>query len=218
MYMFSKKMLILSTIQIKFENMEKCRNKKRDKNHKNEGINSKILLLSTRNSVLVFVTSFSVAMVTFFWLSFRWILLPQTRITLLIPMNMASIDSLVNCICVIMLFPFGDKLYNVCCKCCNRCFGSICKKIAEKKQRRTVLNVVELKGAKKGNNMKNDTKTEKDITHSSATTDLSANTEKTITSLNQNNDDIHDEEFDSQRTTTSDLERGDFKTLTFDAT
>eukprot|EP01084_Bolivina_argentea_P288113 494468_1 len=82
--------------------------------------------LTARNSVLVFITATSVLSVTLSWTAFRWIILSPSRTTLLIPMNMASIDSLINSISVIMLFSFGNKLYGSCCGCCHKCFIAIC--------------------------------------------------------------------------------------------
>eukprot|EP01084_Bolivina_argentea_P288112 494463_1 len=90
-----------------------------------QNLDRSIMELTAKNSVLVFITAASVFLVTFSWTAFRWISTPS-RTTLLIPMNMASIDSLVNSVSIIMLFSFGNKLYDSCCSCCHKCCVTMC--------------------------------------------------------------------------------------------
>eukprot|EP01083_Nonionella_stella_P022525 62318_1 len=81
----------------------------------------------TRNAVLVFTLSITVALVMFCFFGFRFIFGVQTRLTLLIPMNMAAIDSLITSICIFCMFRIGDRLYKVLCgNCCDSKCNRIC--------------------------------------------------------------------------------------------
>eukprot|EP00484_Ammonia_sp_Unknown_P014651 CAMPEP_0197070556 /NCGR_PEP_ID=MMETSP1384-20130603/200970_1 /TAXON_ID=29189 /ORGANISM="Ammonia sp." /LENGTH=343 /DNA_ID=CAMNT_0042508979 /DNA_START=23 /DNA_END=1054 /DNA_ORIENTATION=+ len=80
----------------------------------------------SRNAVLVFVISVSVLLVTLSFTAFRYVFLPQTRLTLLIPMNMASIDSAITSFCVICMFRFSFDVYPVFCDLCDKVLLRCC--------------------------------------------------------------------------------------------
>ena len=107
----------------------KVTNRSHSKIH-NQTIN--FLDVTTRNAILVLTISIFVLMVTLAFTAFRFVFLPQTRLTLLIPMNAAVIDSMVTSICVICLFRVGDNMYHRICNPCHNCFRHCCVNIAKK--------------------------------------------------------------------------------------
>eukprot|EP01084_Bolivina_argentea_P245771 411409_1 len=82
--------------------------------------------LTTRNAVLVFTVAISILCVILSFMSFRFLIGAQTRITLLLPMNVAAADSLITSVAVLCLFHFGDGIYPKICKLSNVCFESVC--------------------------------------------------------------------------------------------
>eukprot|EP00483_Globobulimina_turgida_P006974 UN06988 len=90
------------------------------------------LAITTRNAILMLTISFSVVLVSFCFYGFRFIFGPQTRLTLLVPMNMAAFDGLITSVCVFCLFSAGNKLYHVLCDRCDKKFKRICLKVAQK--------------------------------------------------------------------------------------
>eukprot|EP01083_Nonionella_stella_P295164 1003164_1 len=88
---------------------------------------AKFMQLVTRNAVVVLTISVTVFLVTFCFAGFRWLFGPQTRITLLIPMNMAAFDSCITSFCLLCLFQIGDKLYDKSCgRWCDGCCSQLC--------------------------------------------------------------------------------------------
>eukprot|EP01084_Bolivina_argentea_P152238 265607_1 len=79
---------------------------------------AKFMQIVTRNAVLVLTISVIVLLVTLCFSGFRFVFGPQTRLTLLIPMNMAAFDSLVTSVCIICWVQIGDSVQaNSCGKC-----------------------------------------------------------------------------------------------------
>eukprot|EP01084_Bolivina_argentea_P198123 339359_1 len=98
LYMLSKRLLILSV-------QERGTNPKSNKNNV-------FLMLTTKNAVLMLTIFITVALTTFCFAGFRFFIFGEsTRLTLLIPMNVAAIDGLITSIATICLFKNGDKLY-----------------------------------------------------------------------------------------------------------
>eukprot|EP01084_Bolivina_argentea_P133517 235626_1 len=95
-------------------------------------ISDEFLEVITRHSLLILTVSMTVAMTTFCFAGFRFIFLPQTCMTLLIPMNMAAVDSLVTSVCVLCLFPLGGRVYSVLCRCPNACLKKVCSFCAKR--------------------------------------------------------------------------------------
>ncbi len=90
------------------------------------------LAITTRNAILMLTISFFVLVVSFCFYGFRFIFGPQTRLTLLIPMNMAAFDGLVTSVCVYCMFMVGNTLYDILCGSCDKKCKHICLKVAQK--------------------------------------------------------------------------------------
>eukprot|EP01084_Bolivina_argentea_P319296 553811_1 len=86
--------------------------------------------MSARNAVLVLFISISACLVQLSWSVFDFIL-PQNYVTLLLPLNMFVIDSLLDSICIYLLFNFGANAYAKLCGSCHRCCNNICFSFAE---------------------------------------------------------------------------------------
>eukprot|EP01083_Nonionella_stella_P023212 64184_1 len=95
-------------------------------------ISTEFLEVITRHTLLVVTVSVTVAATTFCFFGFRFIFLPQTCVTLLIPMNMAALDSLVTSICIVFLFPMGRPLYRKVCGLPHLCLSKMCLCCARK--------------------------------------------------------------------------------------
>eukprot|EP01084_Bolivina_argentea_P111422 198800_1 len=94
--------------------------------------NKMFLTVTTRNAILMLTVSFSVLMVTCSFFGFRFIFGTQSRLTLLIPMNMAALDSVNTSMCILCCFRYGKRFYYKCCGPCDTKCKRICFKIARK--------------------------------------------------------------------------------------
>eukprot|EP01083_Nonionella_stella_P086756 241196_1 len=95
-------------------------------------VSSDFLEIIARHSLLVLTISLTVAMTMFCFFGFRFIFLPQTCLTLLIPMNMAALDSLITSICIVCLFPMGKKVYSVLCHGAHASLKRVCLYLAKR--------------------------------------------------------------------------------------
>eukprot|EP01083_Nonionella_stella_P004520 13090_1 len=87
----------------------------------------------TKHAALVLTVSLTVLMTTLCWTGFRFVLGPPTRVTLLVPMNMAALDSLVTSICIVCLFPVGKSVYATICRPPHVCFKGVCLFFAKRR-------------------------------------------------------------------------------------
>eukprot|EP01083_Nonionella_stella_P004521 13091_1 len=96
-------------------------------------ISLEFLEVITRHSVLVLTVSLTVLMTTLSWTGFRFWFGPHTCITLLVPMNMAAVDSLITSICIVCLFPVGKSVYATICRPPHVCFKGVCLFFAKRR-------------------------------------------------------------------------------------
>eukprot|EP01084_Bolivina_argentea_P111420 198798_1 len=94
--------------------------------------NKMFLTVTTRNAILMLTVSFSVLMVTLSFFGFRFIFGTQSRLTLLIPMNMAAFDSVNTSFCILCCFRYGKWFYKILCNPCDIKCKQFCFKIAQK--------------------------------------------------------------------------------------
>eukprot|EP01083_Nonionella_stella_P188371 694252_1 len=126
LYMFCKRLLQLV---VDDEILHTTRDVERQQSMR---ISDEFLEVITRHSLLILTVSMTVAMTTFCFAGYRFLFLPQTYMTLLIPMNMAAVDSLVTSVCVLCLFPLGGAVYSVLCHYPNSCLKKVCSFCAKR--------------------------------------------------------------------------------------
>eukprot|EP01083_Nonionella_stella_P026051 71725_1 len=80
---------------------------------------------TTKYAVLVLCSSISACLVQFCWSLYDF-LVPQNYLGLLLPLTMFSVDSLINTICIYLLFQFGHAVYARRCRKCDTCCRNIC--------------------------------------------------------------------------------------------
>eukprot|EP01084_Bolivina_argentea_P059221 108103_1 len=147
LYMFSKRLLALTilneslkTLTTKETTETNTQSKSTsDTNNSSTSLKKKsiksnlvFLAVATRNAILMLTVSFGVVLVTICFFGFRFIFGTQSRLTLLIPMNMAAFDSINTSICILCLFRYGRKLYYVLCGRCDVQCKQMCLTIGRK--------------------------------------------------------------------------------------
>mmetsp|Transcript_20662 Transcript_20662/g.32922 ORF Transcript_20662/g.32922 Transcript_20662/m.32922 type:complete len:210 (+) Transcript_20662:1-630(+) len=86
---------------------------------------SAFIRTATKNAVLVLFISVSAVGVAFCWICFDYIIVKKNSVALSLPMTMFAVDSVVDSICIFMLFIYGQSVYDKWCPAMDSC----CKKI-----------------------------------------------------------------------------------------
>jgi len=91
---------------------------------------SAFLVTTTKNAVLTLFISISAALTALLWIIWDFVL-PSNYLTLLIPLMMFSLDSLINLCCIFLLRSAGKKMYSQLCMsmdiCCRQCLFVACR-------------------------------------------------------------------------------------------
>eukprot|EP00483_Globobulimina_turgida_P007121 UN07135 len=118
------KMTELSEVTTKTPEIKRSVSCDIDGNQKNQEILALYMDITTRNAILVSFILVSSICTAFCWVAFSYFFpeFERNHLTLLLPLNYFAIDSLVDSICVYLLFHFGKTTYySMCGKCDKKC-------------------------------------------------------------------------------------------------